>query len=105
MDLSYLFIFLRKHRIDTRTRREKVHRRNEAFDGQIEGTTDAYLTWYSSLGDAGLANDNPVPSSCEFQEHYSVEVLDVYGKRVSLVILSSSLMKIKPLVSGRLLCG
>jgi hypothetical protein len=51
---------------------------NEAFDGQMEGMTDAYLHWFSSLGDAGLANDNPVPSSRELQDEYAVEVLDVF---------------------------
>lgn len=51
----------------------------------MEGMTIAYLTWFSSLGDSGLANDNPVPSSCEIQEHYPVEVLDVYGKLNSLI--------------------
>jgi hypothetical protein len=46
----------------------------------MEGITDAYLAWFSSLGDAGLANDNPATSSCALQEYYPVEVLDVYGK-------------------------
>ena len=46
----------------------------------MEEMTDAYLSWFSSLGDAGLANDNPTPSSCELQEYYPAEVLDVYGK-------------------------
>jgi hypothetical protein len=41
--------------------------------------TDAYLYWFSSLGDTGLANDNPVPSSRELQDEYPVEVLDVFG--------------------------
>lgn len=51
----------------------------------MEGMTDAYLTWFSSLGDAGLANDNPAPSSCELQESYSVELFDVYSKLNSLI--------------------
>ena len=50
----------------------------------MEGMTDAYLAWFASLGDTGLANDNPVPSTCEFQEYYSIEVLDAYGKLNSL---------------------
>jgi hypothetical protein len=41
---------------------------NEAFDKQIEGMTIAYLQWFSSLGDAGLANNDPAPSSREFQD-------------------------------------
>ena len=41
---------------------------------------DSYPAWYASLGDTGLANDDPVPSSCELQDDYSVEVLDTYGK-------------------------
>ena len=53
----------------------------------MEGMTDAYLAWFSSLGDAGLANDNPAPSSCTLQEHYSVEVMDVYVKRKTLIII------------------
>ena len=51
----------------------------------MEGITDAYLAWFSSLGDAGLANDNPAPSSCEFQEYYSIQVLDAYGKQNLLI--------------------
>lgn len=82
--MSHLFIS-RKPRIDTRTRRDQVHRRNEAFEEQMEGITDAYLAWYSSLGDAGLADDNPAPSSCELQEYYSVKVLDAYGKLEFLI--------------------
>jgi hypothetical protein len=75
-----MFYLSRKPRIETRTRRDQVHWRNEAFEAQLEGMTDAYLTWFSSLGDSGLANDNPLPSSCELQEFYSIEVLDAYGK-------------------------
>ena len=52
---------------------------NEAFEKQIEGMTDAYLQWFSSLGDAGLANNDPAPSSREFQDKYIVTVLDTFG--------------------------
>ena len=52
---------------------------NVAFDGQVEGMTDAYLEWFSTLGDAGLANNNPVPSSQELQDEYPVEVFDMFG--------------------------
>jgi hypothetical protein len=54
----------------------------------MEGMTDAYLSWFSSLGDVGLANDNPTSSSCEFQEYYAVEVLDTFGKLNSIVLFS-----------------
>ena len=46
---------------------------------------DAFLAWFSSLGDAGLANDNPAPSSSELQDYYPVGVLDVYSKLDSLI--------------------
>ena len=49
----------------------------------MEGMADAYLSWFSSLGDAGLANNNPTPSSHELQGEYTVEVLDTFGKRFS----------------------
>jgi hypothetical protein len=76
----FLPIFLsRKRRVNTRTRRDQVHRLNQAFEGQMEGMTDAYLHWFSSLGDAGLANDHPVPSTRELQDEYPVEVLDTFG--------------------------
>jgi hypothetical protein len=75
----------------------------------MEGMTDAYLSWFSSLGDAGLANDNPTPSSCELQEHYSVEVLDAYGKLDSVVsgciAADHNLFYFKPLIKERLLCA
>jgi hypothetical protein len=58
-DFSGLYYLSRKRRVDTRTRRDQVHRRNEAFDVQMEAMTDAYLAWFSSLGDAGLANNDP----------------------------------------------
>ncbi|KIK04383.1 hypothetical protein K443DRAFT_4685 [Laccaria amethystina LaAM-08-1] len=69
----------KKRCVDTRKRWDVVHRLNEAFEGQTDAMTDAYLHWFSSLGDAGLANDNPPPSACEFQEEYPVDVLDVFG--------------------------
>ena len=50
-----------------------------AFDGQVEEMTNAYLHWYSSLGDTRLSNDNPVPSLLEFQDEYPVEVFDMFG--------------------------
>lgn len=65
--------------MDDRTRRDQIHRLNEAFDKQMEGMTDAYLQWFSSLGDAALANNNPAPSSREFQDRYVVTVLDTFG--------------------------
>ena len=79
MNVSYPIVFSRKRRVDTRTRRDQVHRLNQAFEGQMEGMTDAYLHWFSSLGDAGLANDHPVPSIRELQDEYPVEVLDTFG--------------------------
>ena len=36
-------------------------------------------TWFSSLGDAGLANDHPVPSYQELQDEYPVQVLDIFS--------------------------
>jgi hypothetical protein len=51
--------------------------------------TDAYLHWFSSLGDAGLANDNPPPSPCEFQEEYPVDVLDVFGTLQSSSLIAA----------------
>ena len=56
-----------------------MHRLNEAFKGQVDGMADAYLLWFSSLRDTGLANDSPNPSSCELQDEYTVEVLDAFG--------------------------
>jgi hypothetical protein len=41
--------------------------------------TNAYLQWFSSLGDAGLANDTPVAPSQELQDEYLVEVFDTFG--------------------------
>ena len=76
LSLNY---FSRKKRVDTRTRRDRVHLLNQAFEWQMEGMTDAYLRWFLSLGDAGLVNDHPVPSSRELQDEYPVEVLDVFG--------------------------
>ena len=46
---------------------------------------DAYLAWFSSLGDAGLANNNPPSLSSVLQEYYPVKVLDMYGKLVSVI--------------------
>ena len=69
----------RKHHVETRARRDQVHRLNQAFEGQMEGMTDAYLHWFSSLGDAGLANDHPVPSCQDLQDEYPVDVFDVFG--------------------------
>lgn len=54
----------------------------------MEGMTDAYLSWFSSLEDLGLANDNPTPSSCEVQEYYPVEVLDTFCKLNSIALFS-----------------
>ena len=84
-DFSNPLYLSRKRRVDTRTRRNQVHRRNEAFDVQIEAMTDAYLAWFSSLGDAGLANNDPPSSSCVLQGCYPVKVLDTYGKLVSVI--------------------
>lgn len=62
-----------------------MHRLNEAFKGQVDGMADAYLHWFSSLGDTSLANDDPVPSSRERQDEYPVEVFDVFGMLLSLI--------------------
>jgi len=51
----------------------------------MEAMTDAYLAWFLSLGDAGLANNDPPSSSSVLQGYYPVEVLDIYGKLVSVI--------------------
>ena len=86
-DFSNPYYLSREHHVDTRTCRNQVHQRNEAFDVQIEAMTDAYLAWFSSLGDAGLANNNPPSSSCVLQGCYPFKVLDTYGKLVSVPVV------------------
>ena len=46
---------------------------------------DAYLAWFSSLGDAGLANNDPPSLSSVLQGYYPVKVLDTYGKLVTVI--------------------
>ena len=74
------FIIDRRHCTNDRTRQDQVHLRNIAFKAQMEGMMDAYLNWFSALGDTGLANDKLTLSSCELQGKYNVEVLDTFGK-------------------------
>ncbi|KAF9056704.1 hypothetical protein BJ165DRAFT_1399313, partial [Panaeolus papilionaceus] len=72
----------RPPRVDTRTRCDQTQKRNVAFASQLTGCTDSYLAWASSLGEDGLAEDNPTsPSeivqdiciqSPFFQGHHSI---------------------------------
>jgi len=55
-----------------------VEKKNEAFKLQLQGATDAYLSWYSSLGNTGYSNENPTPSSRVIQDEYRIEVVDVF---------------------------
>ena len=84
-DFSNPYYLFRKHCVDTRTQHDQVHWRNEALDVQIEAMIDAYLAWFSSLGDAGLANNDPPSLSSVLQGYYPVKVLDMYDKLVSVI--------------------
>ncbi|KAG1797356.1 uncharacterized protein HD556DRAFT_1267601 [Suillus plorans] len=85
----------RVQRVDKRTRRDRVLRRNNAFAEQMVVMTDAYLVWsltkcedafrgfFERLEKEGLGSD----SNCG---QWSISVIDVfYAEKVSLRILST----------------
>ncbi|KAG1906182.1 uncharacterized protein F5891DRAFT_1125610 [Suillus fuscotomentosus] len=86
-----------RRRIDNRTRRDRVLRRNQAFASQLLAMTDAYLTWslekskadFSGFFDRLQSEDTHLPESKPTGQ-WTINVIDVfYADKVTVKILSS----------------
>jgi hypothetical protein len=77
----------RKPRKDYRTRRGQTLLQDAAFAEQLEAMTDAYLGWFQSLGESGLAVEGrrTTPES-EVQGWYPIQFVDVFSWLKSFLI-------------------
>jgi hypothetical protein len=79
------FSSVKPPRMDPQTRRDQLNRRNEGFQQQLTGITQAYLSWHAGLGEAGY-NTPPcvVPTGSKVEEVHRLLVLDVFSKSFNI---------------------
>lgn len=69
-------------RVDNRTRRDRVLRRNEAFTKQIPAMTDAYLVWSLEKSKMGHRSffDQFHKEELDDGSEWAMTIIDVYCK-------------------------
>lgn len=69
-----------RHRVDPRTRRDKVDRRTQGFNLQMGDIIEAYILWNENVEKNGLDGECDKPPIESVEGKYPIHVLDVFRK-------------------------
>ncbi|THU99997.1 hypothetical protein K435DRAFT_794456 [Dendrothele bispora CBS 962.96] len=98
----------KKRCIDYQTRRDRVHRRNLAFDIHIEDMTRSYMSWYNKLGEEGMGDVSLESEPDDGWEDVSIRVVDLFTcmqRRVPVLKRSGEILPASLVRQGMFPCS